>query len=286
MILTSYLQELPLLILSEYFSAKVTIWAFEAMLKLCEMMAKKLALNEKNKNGPRWFRWRKDCSDDVIDGLAKFLEGNVILCSAADSDERNDELRSSHISRDPVKILRSLPASSAHEQIIRYTTPMVCQRQHPMPTSPTSLDPATASRSFPAIPTHEQIRASTPRDGQTYGPTPTFSTPVGSQTHDAMPTASTPSLDSLMYYIDRRIGEHETYMKSMFVNHEAAIVQKMEENNKAIMKKIEFAMAMNKEACSGGMNVEFKRELSRGVDTRYNGVIISNANNIPHKTNE
>ncbi|GMN19132.1 hypothetical protein TIFTF001_048582, partial [Ficus carica] len=32
------------------------IWAFEAMPKLGEMMAKKLALNEKNKNGPRWLR--------------------------------------------------------------------------------------------------------------------------------------------------------------------------------------------------------------------------------------
>ncbi|GMN20142.1 hypothetical protein TIFTF001_050005 [Ficus carica] len=229
---------------------------------------------------------REDCSDDVIDGLAKFIEGDVILCSAVDFDERNDELRSSHISRDPAKISRSFPASSAHEQIIRSFTPMVCQRQHPMPTSPTSLDPAIASRSFPAIPTHEHIRASTPRDGQTHGPMPTFSTPVGPQMHGAMPTASTPSLDSLMHYINRRIGEHETYMKSMFANHEAAIVQKMEENNKAIMKKIESAMTMNKEACSGGMNVEFKRELSRGVETRYNGVIISNANNIPHKTNE
>ena len=28
------------------------------MPKLGEMMAKKLALNEKNKNGPRWLRWQ------------------------------------------------------------------------------------------------------------------------------------------------------------------------------------------------------------------------------------
>ncbi|GMN35132.1 hypothetical protein TIFTF001_042173 [Ficus carica] len=28
----------------------------------------------------------EDCSDDVIDGLAKLLEGDIILCSAADSD--------------------------------------------------------------------------------------------------------------------------------------------------------------------------------------------------------
>ncbi|GMN20139.1 hypothetical protein TIFTF001_050006 [Ficus carica] len=34
------------------------IWAFEAMPKLCEMMAKKLALNEKNKNGPWWLCWQ------------------------------------------------------------------------------------------------------------------------------------------------------------------------------------------------------------------------------------
>ncbi|GMN46276.1 hypothetical protein TIFTF001_015460 [Ficus carica] len=104
---------------------------------------------------------REDHSNDVIDGLKKLLEGNVIPCSTADSDERNDELRSSHISRDPVTISRSFPASSAHEQMIRASTLVVWQRQHPMPTSPTSLDPATASRSFPTIPTHEQIRAST-----------------------------------------------------------------------------------------------------------------------------
>ncbi|GMN51340.1 hypothetical protein TIFTF001_020493 [Ficus carica] len=262
----------------------------KAMPKLCEMMAKKLALNEKNKNGPRWLRWqnvqnpigtsfdpcleamrsadftvrptlnfsskerqreyylqmerREDCSDDVIDGLMKLLEGDVILCSAADSDERSDELRSSHISRDPATILRSFPASSAHEQMIGAFTPMVWQRQHPMPTSPTSLDPATALR---------------------------FLTPVGPQIHGAMPTTSTPNLESLMHYIDRRIGEHETYMKSMLANHEVAIVQKLEANNKAIMKKIESAMAMNKEACSGGVNVEFERQLSRGVETRYSG---------------
>ncbi|GMN47801.1 hypothetical protein TIFTF001_016973 [Ficus carica] len=205
------------------------------------MMAKKLALNEKNKNGSRWLHWqnvqnpigtsfdpcleamrtaeftihptlntsskerqreyylrierREDCSDDVIDGLAKLLKGDVILCTAADSDKRNDELRSSHISRDLAIF-----------------------------SSPTSLDPATASRSFPAIPTHEQIQASTLRDGQTHGPTLTFSTPVGPQTHGTMPTASTTSLESLMHHIDHRIGEHETYMKSMLANHEAAIV--------------------------------------------------------------
>ncbi|GMN60428.1 hypothetical protein TIFTF001_029529 [Ficus carica] len=93
-----------------------------------------------------------------------------------------------------------------------------------MPTSPTSLDPATASRSFPARPTHEQIQASTPRDWQTHGLIPTFSTPVGPQTHGAIPTASTPNLELFMHYIDRRIGEHQTYMKSMLANHEAAIV--------------------------------------------------------------
>ena len=37
------------------------------------------------------------------------------------------------------------------------------------------------------------------------------------------------------------------------------------------MKKIESAMAMNKEACSGGANVGFERDLSRGVETRYSG---------------
>ena len=30
-------------------------------------------------------------------------------------------------------------------------------------------------------------------------------------------------------------------------------------------------MAMNKEACNGGVNVEFERDLSRGVETRYSG---------------
>ncbi|GMN60361.1 hypothetical protein TIFTF001_029459 [Ficus carica] len=234
------------------------------------MMAKKLALNEKNKNGPRWFRWqnvhnpigtsfdpclkamryvkftvhptlnpsskerqqeyylrmdrREDYRDDVIDGLTKLIKGDVIMCSAVDSDERNDELKSSHISRDPATISRSFPTRSAHEQMIRASIPVVWQRQHPMPTSPTFLDPIITSRSFSTIPTHEQIQASTPRDGQTHGPTPTFSTPVGPQTHDAMPTASTPSLKSLMHYIDRRIGEHETYMKLMLTNHEAAIM--------------------------------------------------------------
>ncbi|GMN68926.1 hypothetical protein TIFTF001_037976 [Ficus carica] len=179
---------------------------------------------------------REDCSDDVIDSLTKLLDGDVILCSTADSDERNDELRLNHISRDPATISRSFPASSAHEQMIRSSSPVVCQRQHPMPTSLTFLDLATASRSFPAIPTHEQIQASAPRDGQTHGPTPTFSTPVGPQTHRAMPTASTPNLESLMHYIDRQS-----------------------------------AMAMNKEACSGGVNVEFERELLGGVETRYSG---------------
>ena len=49
-------------------------------------------------------------------------------------------------------------------------------------------------------------------------------------------------------------------MKSILANHEVAIVQKMEANNKAIMNKIiiKSAMTMNKEACSGGMNVEFE----------------------------
>ncbi|GMN73895.1 hypothetical protein TIFTF001_052265 [Ficus carica] len=122
---------------------------------------------------------REDCSDDVIDGLTKLLEGDVILCSAADSDEINAEIRSSHVSRDPTMHSRSVPASSAHEQMIRSSTPVVCHQQRPMPTSPTSLEPATASRSFPAILTHEQIRASTPRDWQTHGPMPTFSTYFG-----------------------------------------------------------------------------------------------------------
>ncbi|GMN58015.1 hypothetical protein TIFTF001_027111 [Ficus carica] len=118
-----------------------------------------------------------------------------------------------------------------------------------MPTSPTSLNPVTASRFFPARSTHEQIRASTPREWQTYGLTPTFSIPVGPQTHGA-PTASTTSLELLMHYIDHRIGEHQTYIKSILANNEAAIVQKMEANIKAIMHKIESAMAINKEACS------------------------------------
>ena len=82
-----------------------------------------------------------------------------------------------------------------------------------------------------------------------HSPMPTFSTPVGPQTYGAMATVFTPSLESLMYYIDRRIGEHQTYMKSILANHEAAIIQKMEANNKAIM---------HKEACSSGVNVEFK----------------------------
>ncbi|GMN59698.1 hypothetical protein TIFTF001_028786 [Ficus carica] len=181
---------------------------------------------------------REDYSDDVIDGLTKLLEGDVILCSAADSDKRNDELRSSHISHDLATISRSFPVTL---------------------------------RSFPARPTHEQIRASILKDGQTHGPTPTFSTPVGSQTHGVMPTASTPSLESLMHYIDCRIGKHETYMKSMLSYHDAVIVQKMEANNKTIMKRIESTMAMNKEACSGGVNVEFELQLSRGVETRYSG---------------
>lgn len=213
---------------------------------------------------------REDCSDDVIDGLTKLLEGDVILCSAADPEERNDEIRSSHVSRDPAMHSRSFPASSAHEQMIRSFSPVAYQ-QHPMPTSPTSLEPATASRSFPAIPTHEQIGASTPREVQTYGPMPTFSTHFGPQTHSAIPASTIPTLESLMHYIDRRIGEHESYMKSMLANHEAVMMQKMEENSMAIMKKIESALAMNKDACSGGVNVEFERDLSRGVGTRYSG---------------
>ena len=60
---------------------------------------------------------REDCRNDVVDGLTKLLEGDVILCSAADSDERNDELRSSHISLDPATISRSFSASSAYEWI-------------------------------------------------------------------------------------------------------------------------------------------------------------------------
>ena len=330
------------------------IWAFEAMPKLGEMLANKLALNEKNKNGPRCLRWqivknpigtsfercleamrypevltnslnclfffldlkfeffhyfslvfiqftvrptlnstskerqrdyylrmerREDCSDDVIDGLTKLLEGDVILCSVADCDQRYNELRSSHITRDPAMHSRSFPVSSAHEQMIRSSTPVVYHRQHPMPTSPTFLDPATASTSFPTIPTmFEPIRASPPRDEQTHGPTPTFSTHFGPQTDDAMPTASTPTLESLMHYIDRRIGEHETHIKSMLANHEAAMMQKMEEinkameeNNKTIMEKIEAAMAMHKEPRSGGVNVEFERVFSPGVGTRYSG---------------
>ncbi|GMN58019.1 hypothetical protein TIFTF001_027110 [Ficus carica] len=147
------------------------IWAFEAMPKLCEMMAKKLTLNKKNKNGSRWFHWqnvqnpigtsfdpcleamrfaeftirstldplskerqreyylrmerREDCSDDVIDGLTKLLEGDVIMCSVVDSDERNDELRSSHISLDPAIISRSFPASLANVQMIKAFTLVV-----------------------------------------------------------------------------------------------------------------------------------------------------------------
>ncbi|GMN54594.1 hypothetical protein TIFTF001_023728 [Ficus carica] len=301
------------------------IWAFEAMPKLGEMLANKLALNEKNKNGSRCLRWqivknpigtsfercleamrypeftvrptlnstskerqrdyylrmeiREDCSDDVIDGLTKLLEGDVILCSVADCDQRYNELRSSHITRDPAMHSRSFPVSSAHEQMIRSSTPVVYHRQHPMPTSPTFLDPATASTSFPTIPTmFEPIRTSPPRDEQTHGPTPTFSTHFGPQTDDVMPTASTPTLESLMHYIDRRIGEHETHIKSMLANHEAAMMQKMEEinkameeNNKTIMEKIEAAMAMHKEPRSGGVNVEFEQVFSPGVGTRYSG---------------
>ncbi|GMN46341.1 hypothetical protein TIFTF001_015531 [Ficus carica] len=208
------------------------------------MMANKLDLNEKNKNGTRWLRWQnvqnpigisfdpcleamrsvvftvrptlnplskerqreyylrmercEDCSDDVIDGLTKLLEGDVIICSTVNSDEINDELRSSHISLDPATIWRFFPASLAHEQMIRASNPV----------------DRLMSR----------FDASTPRDWQTHGPTPTFSTPVGPQTHGAMPTASTLSLESLMHYSDCRIGEHYTYMKSMLANHEAAIV--------------------------------------------------------------
>ncbi|GMN48454.1 hypothetical protein TIFTF001_017625 [Ficus carica] len=141
------------------------IWAFEAMPKLGEMMANKLALNEKNKNGSRCLRWqnvknpigtsfdrcleairspeftvrptlnssskerqrdyylrmerREDCSDDVIDGQTKLLDGDVILCSVADCDQKYNELRSSHITRDPATHSRSFPTSSAHEQMIR-----------------------------------------------------------------------------------------------------------------------------------------------------------------------
>ncbi|GMN46159.1 hypothetical protein TIFTF001_015343 [Ficus carica] len=136
--------------------------------------------------------------------------------------------------------------------MIRASTPVVWQRQHPMPKSPTSFDPATALRSVPARPTHDHIQASTLRDWQTHGSMPTFSIPIGPQTHGVMPIASTPNLESLMHYIDCRIGKHETYMKSILANHEATIVQKMEAKNMAIMKKIESAMTMNKEACSGG----------------------------------
>ncbi|GMN47877.1 hypothetical protein TIFTF001_017055 [Ficus carica] len=243
------------------------------MLKLCEMMAKKLTLIKKNKYGPWWLRWhnvqnpigtsfdpclktmrsaedrqreyylrmerREDCSDDVIDGLAKLLEGDVIMCSAVDSDEKNDEFRSSHISLDPATIssLKVLP-----------------------------------NRSFPASLTHKQIGASTTRDWQTHGPTTTFSTPVGPYMHGAMPTASTPILESLMHYIDRCIGEHQTYMKSMLANHEVSIMQKMQAKNKAIMQKIDSAMAMNKEACSDGVDVEFEHQFSPSVETKYNGM--------------
>ena len=42
----------------------------------------------------------------------------------------------------------------------------------------------------------------------------------------------------MMYYMDRCIGKHQTYMKSKLANQEAAIVQKMEANNKLIMQKI------------------------------------------------
>ncbi|GMN59348.1 hypothetical protein TIFTF001_028445 [Ficus carica] len=64
----------------------------------------------------------------------------------------------------------------------------------------------------------------------------------------------------------------------MLANHEAAMMQKMEEinkameeNNKTIMEKIEAAMAMHKEPRSGGVNVEFERVFSPGVGTRYSG---------------
>ncbi|GMN60266.1 hypothetical protein TIFTF001_029348 [Ficus carica] len=167
----------------------------------------------------------RDDEGDEVD--VELLEGDVILCSAADSDERNDELRSSHISLDPATISRSFLTSSTHEQMIRASTPV--------------------------------IGAFTLRDWQTHGLIPTFLTPVCPQTHGTMATASTPSLESLMHYTDRRIGEHLTYMKSMLANHEAAIVQKMEANNKTIVHKIESAMAMNKEACSGELNVEFEQ---------------------------
>ncbi|GMN60963.1 hypothetical protein TIFTF001_030061 [Ficus carica] len=198
----------------------VQIWAFEAMPKLCEMMIKKLTLNKKNKNEPWWLHWREDCNDGFIDDPAKLLEEDVILCSAADSNERNDELRSSHI----------------------------------------HLDLATISslEVFPTSLTYKQIGTSTPKDWQTHSPMPTFSTPVGPLMHGVMPTASTPILESFMHYIDHRIGEHQTYMKSKLVNHKVVIVQKIEANNKAIMQKIESVMTMNKEACSGGVDVEFE----------------------------
>ncbi|GMN51327.1 hypothetical protein TIFTF001_020480 [Ficus carica] len=57
----------------------------------------------------------------------------------------------------------------------------------------------------------------------------------------------------------------------MLTNHEATIVQKMEANNKVIMHKIESAVAMNKEACCGRVNVEFEQQLSRGVEIRCSG---------------
>ena len=67
----------------------------------------------------------EDCSDDVIDGLTKLLEGDVILYSAVDSDETNDELRSSHIPFDPATISRSFIGSLTHEQMFGASTPVV-----------------------------------------------------------------------------------------------------------------------------------------------------------------
>ncbi|GMN67471.1 hypothetical protein TIFTF001_036535 [Ficus carica] len=165
----------------------------------------------------------EDCSDDVVDGLAKLLEGDVILCSVADSYERNDELRSSQISLDPTTILRSFSASLTHEQMIRASTPV-------------PLGPSQPVRPISRL------------------------EPLPPGLVNAWPDAD---------ILNPR--EHQTYMKSMLANHEAVIVQKMEANNKAIMQKIESAMAMNKEACNAGVDVEFEQQLSRGIETRYSG---------------
>ncbi|GMN59347.1 hypothetical protein TIFTF001_028440 [Ficus carica] len=151
------------------------IWAFEAMPKLGEMLANKLALNEKNKNGPRCLRWQI-VKNPIGTSFERCLEAmrypeftvRPTLNSTSKERQRDYYLRMERredCSDDVIDgLTKSFPVSSAHEQMIRSSTPVVYHRQHPMPTSPTFLDPATASTSFPTIPTmFEPIRASPPQ---------------------------------------------------------------------------------------------------------------------------